>query len=291
MTLSDVISRKFAQASRVSASVGVFLSMVDGLARVNLQGATVDIRCDGWSPPIPGMPVRVEAVDGIMRVVGPSQALPARAEVTASVDGGTRAAVNIEGVDYVLPVLAPYSPLVTDIVVINWMSGHVLGEEAAAPSTVDPGSIGGGSSSFSDFVIQPTSSGKYDTEWNNWWSPPEVWASDNNKGIWAYGGRFTALTGANVAKTEIFLPLITQSGAAYIGLHGYPAIPGGAPTITSLTALPVRSGWVELPSTWGNYLRDNPDAGIGVTSGAGLNKWRGVGQDGQSGWIRFAGTR
>lgn len=294
MSLSDVLSQKLADTQRVASVVGIFVTMAGPLARVNVQGATVDLRCDGWYPPIPGMPVRVDTVDAIMRVVGPAQTLPARAVVTASVAGGSRAEVNADGKTYVLPVLAPYSPLVSDVVVINWMSGHILGEEAAAPATTDPGTIPGGGAPFTDLLIQPASSGKYDTSWDNWWGGTEVQASDNNKGIWVYGGRFAALAGANVAALDLCLPSpIVAAGAAYVGLHVYPSIPGGEPSITSLTPLSARAGWVALPASWGNYLRDNPDAGIGVTSGAGNNRWPGVGQAGgsQSGWLRFAGTR
>lgn len=293
MKFEEVVSRKFADASRVSTSVGEFVGMVGSLARVNMQGSTVDIRCDGWTPPIPGMPVRVETVNSAMRVVGPSQTLPARGKVIAALEGGARARIAVGGDEWELPVMAPYTPLPSDVVILNWQSGHVLGEEAAAPSVPDPGTNpGGGGGAFTNLVIQPTASGKYDTNWNNWWGLPEVQASNNNKGIWVYSGRFSALSGANITRVEMFLPTpIVAVGAAFVGLHAYSSIPGGEPSITSTVALPARSGWVTLPASWGNHLRDNPSHGIGVTSGAGNNRWPGVGQASQSGWVRFAGTR
>lgn len=296
MSFADVVSRKLSTIDQVQSTVGVFVAMVDGLARVNVQGATVDIRCDGWNPPVPAMPVRIDTVNGIMRVVGPALTLPARATVLESIDGDTRALVDVGGVEYKLPVMAPYVPLPDDVVVLNWQSGHVLGEEAAAPSTADPGTIPSPSEPFTNLLIQPTASGKYDTNWDNWWSPPEVWASNVNKGIWVYDGRFAALAGAQIMKAEFCFPRpIKTAGVAYIGLHAYPSIPGGEPTISELTYLPPdrRSDWYELPAGWGDALRDNPHWGIGVTSGAGDNRWPGVGQAGgsQSGWLRFTGTR
>ena len=102
---------------------------------------------------------------------------------------------------------------------------------------------------------------------------------------------FGALAGANVSRVEIFLPLVTAVGVCQIGVHTHPDMPSGPPSIGSLIDLPVRGGWVTLPPEWGTWFRDNPTGGIGVHSGAGLNKWRGVGQDSQSGWIRFAGIR
>lgn len=293
MSLAEQFLRKASEQAKVSSTVGVFVERtVDGLARVNVQGSTVDVRLDGWNPPIPGMPVRVETLNGIMRVKGPSQALSARGEVVADVGGGVAAIVLVDGEEYTLPVMAPYVPIPADIVVINWQSGHVLGEEASAPDTVAPPTVGAGGSSFSSLLVQATNSGKWDTTYSNYWGGSEVWASNNNDGLWVYGGRFSALAGANVSRVEIFLPLIQQVGSASVGLHAYSTIPGGAPTIGSLVALSSRNGWVQLPTEWGNYLRDNPGSGVGVVSpSGGFNKWRGVGQDGLSGALRFDGTR
>ena len=140
--------------------------------------------------------------------------------------------------------------------------------------------------------MYPTGSGKWDTTYNNWWGGSEVWASNNNRGIWVYGGRNSMLTGANVQTVEVFLPRITEVGSASIGLHGYSGIPGGFPTITDGVSLVPRDGWVRLPDWWGNHLRDNPNSGVGVFSpSGGYNKWRGVGQDALSGVLRFTGTR
>lgn len=299
MSLGNQISRKLADVPQISSLVGIFVEMAGSLARINLQGSTVDIRCDGWNPPLPGMPVRVEVIGSRMRVVGPTRPQPAIGTVVESIDGGVRAVVEVDGEQYTLPVMAPYSPLATDEVVIHWPSGYVLGEKAAPPPpppVEPPTPIPPPPVVFKDLVIQPTASGKYDLSYNNWWSPPEVWASNNNKGIWTYGGRFRALAGASGLRAEFFFPTPFRAvGAAYIGLHPHPQIPGGAPSISELFYLQPgdRNGWYVLPSGWAEALRDNPDWGIGVTSGAGDNRWPGVGQAGgsQSGWLRFSGTR
>lgn len=291
---ADVVQRKFAEVSRTRSVTGVFVGMVDGLARVNVQGATVDVRCDGWNPPLPGMPVRVDVTNGQMLVVGPAQTLPGRAEVLEDIDSGTKARVSAGGQEWILPVMAPYVPIPGDRVILNWASeGHVLGEEAAVPEVVVPPEQSPGRVSFENLLIQAGGSGKFDLNYNNWWGS-DVWASNNNVGGWFYLGRFSALAGADITRVEIFLPPPHRAvGAAFIGLHGHAGLPGGNPGITNLIPLPVRSGWVELPTEWGAHLRDNPGHGVGVTSGAGDNRWPGVGQagGGQSGWLRFAGTR
>lgn len=293
MTFADEVSRKLSQIPRMSSGVGVFVSMVGGLARVNFQGAQVDIRCDGWTPPIAGMPVRVETLDSIMRVVGPSQTLSPRGEVLENLDGGIRARVAVDGGEYVLPVIAPYSPVVTDPVVINWFSGHVLGEEAAAPDPVEPPPVGGGGgSAFTGLLVQARSSGKYDTPNANWWGNGDVRASNNNVGAWFYHGDLAVLAGAELTGISLYLPPPWKAvGALFIAVHPHPTRPAGAPSISSHITAPGRSDWVDLPASWGNFFRDNPNAGIAVTSGAGDNQWPGVPQNPMSGALRFSGVR
>lgn len=287
---ADVYARKFSESSRTRSVTGVFVQMSGVLARVNVQGATVDVRCDGWYPPIPGMPVRVDVTNGQMRVVGPAQTLPPRAEVVEDVDSGTKASITDGVSGWVLPVMAPYVPIPGDVVVVNWVSGHVLGEEAAPPQQTNPGEIPPTSAPFTDLLIQAYQSGKFDLSYNNWWGGSEVWASNNNRGAWFYGNALTALAGAHIAKAEIYLPLISSVGSCAVGLHPHPTIPGGAPSIGSLVALDPRSGWVALPAGWGDLLRDNPSWGVGVVApSGGLTKWWGV--PGMSGALRFAGSR
>lgn len=295
MSFADAVNKKLSQSSSVASSVGIFLEMVDGLARVNVHGATVDIRCDGWTPPVPGMPVRVETVHSIMRVVGPSQAKSARGEVLESLDGDTRARVSVDGEEFTLSVMAPYVPIPTDPVVIDWQSGFILGEQAAAVQTSSPLPVGNAGAPFSGLLVQARSSGKYDYPNSNWWGTGDVRASNNNDGAWFYHGELRVLAGASVDSVELYLPTPWRAqGVLKIGLHPHPTKPGGAPSIGSLFDAPARSDWVRLPDSWGNYLRDNPDSGIGVTSGSGDNQWPGVTGDRfnpMSGALRFAGSR
>jgi membrane protein implicated in regulation of membrane protease activity len=292
MNPMDALNRKFADTPRVSSVTGVFVAMADGLARVNVQGSTVDVRCDGWAPPVPGMPVRVETVNGAMRVVGPARVLTPRGEVLEALESNTRALVSVDGQSYNLPVMAPYSPLPTDQVVINWESGFILGEQASSVEEEETAPAQPPVTQFSGLLIQARGSGKYDFPNGNWWGSGDVRASNNNAGAWFYHNTLAGLAGANVSTIELYLPPPWRAvGAAFVGLHPHASRPGGAPSIGSTVPLNQRSGWVALPAHWGNFLRDNPSHGIGVTSGAGDNQWAGVPQDALSGALRFAGTR
>lgn len=293
MDLNEVLARRLAEIPRVQSVTGTFLSMVDGLARVNLQNSTVDVKCDGWYPPIPGQPVRVDSSNGILRVTGPARTQPGRATVVESLDGGTRARVEADGKSYVLPVMAPYVPIASDVVVVNWTSGHVLGEEAAAPEEVaPPPASSSGPVPFQPFVVQAVDSGKWSTSYSNWYGNSDVHTGVTTQGAWFYGGGFGVLAGANITSVEIYLPLIREQNNVSFGLHGHPFRPGGSPGIGSLVARGTRSGWVFLPDTWGNLLRDNPTWGIGAVSpGGGNNQWVGRGRDEYSGALRFNGSR
>lgn len=294
MTLEEVYARKFADVPRVQSVTGVFVGIVDGLARVNLQGSTVDVKCDGWYPPVPGMPVRVDTVNGVMRVVGPAKPQGGRGVVSASLSGGTRARITVDGAVFELPVMAPYSPVVSDTVVVNWTSGHILGEEAAAPTPDPPPATGGGGGgAFSGLLVQSQDSGRWSTSSVNWFGNSDVWTGTTTQGAWFYSGGFSVLAGANVTGVEIYLPLIKEQNNLSFGLHPHASRPGGSPGIDTLSAhTGARSGWVGLPSVWGNILRDNPSWGVGVISpGGGNNQWVGRGSDPMSGALRFAGTR
>lgn len=292
MSLDDVLLRKLSQVPRVQSVTGIFLGMVNGLARLNLQGSVVDVKCDGWAPPVPGMAVRVESLNGIMRVKGPAGPRSAVGEVVEALDGDTRARVDVDGEEWVLPVMAPYVPLATDQVVIDWMAGFVIGEQAAAREQATPPPNPGTVKGFQGLLVQATDSGRWSTSYGNWFGNSDVWTGTTTQGAWFYGGGFSVLAGANVATVEMYLPLITQQNNLQFGLHGH-ASKGGSPGIGSLwTYNGPRSGWITLPNTWGNLLRDNPSWGIGVVSpGGGLNQWRGRGSDAMSGALRFSGTR
>ncbi|GAA1703813.1 hypothetical protein GCM10009792_24950 [Microcella alkalica] len=116
-----------------------------------------------------------------------------------------------------------------------------------------------------------------------------MWASDNNHGAWFYGStiRDTIPGNATIGSIEIFLPAYYQFGAnPNFRTHTHATKPGGAPSYTATTiALPTRSGWVKLPNSVGDFLKDNP-GGTGMRQG-GYTKYRGTQTDTQSGDLRI----
>lgn len=290
MSATSRIVDAIARIPSVRSETAVFVRMAGPLAVVNMgPGSTVTIPCVGVYRPITGAVVQVEWRNGRPVVVGPAVSLNPVGVITAA--GTPQATVAVDGVEYMLYLRDGYSPTLGDQVTINWNTGTIEGKVLGVgvvevPSEAPPPTV-----SFSRLVVQADGSGRYKSSW--WGSGP--WADSSSSGIWTYSTRVQhALAGANISAVDVFLPLEFQSGLASVGLHSYAAIPGGAPTITDLVALPLggRNGWVSLPSWWGNWLRDNP-GGVGVTApgGAGENRWTGVATDSYSGALRFSGTR
>lgn len=279
----------------------VFVRMEGNLAVINTQGEQIKVPCVGYYPPVIGDSVQVEWRNGSPAVIGPAVQRNPLGVISGT--GSPLATVTVDGVAYLLPYHVGYTPTIGDQVVIDWISGTISGALSVVPppkpqppAPDDDGGTPGGAPAPKpvkfDVTVRATRSGKYDTNWSNWWGGDEVWASNNNKGAWFYGNRIRdAVKGGDVTRIDIYLPLISQVGSCSIGLHSYPTIPGGNPSITSLTTLSDRKGWVRLPQSFADYL-DNGGRGIGVVSpSGGFTKWAGVSNDKLSGAIRLRGTR
>lgn len=292
MSLAERIVQPRATRNRTRSELAVFRRMVGMFAEVNIGDATVQVPCDGFYPPIPGMSVRVQWVDGSPSVAGPARPLGARGTITGT--GTPKATVNVDGVDYQLFVRSGYTPVVGHTVSVDWSfeGGLITGQVTGFETPTAPGGNDQVSKPFSGLVVRAAASGRYEAG-PGWWGN-DPWASSNNSGIWTYGARLKdALAGASVSSVEIYLPLLEERGLASVGTHAHREIPSGAPSIANLSALATggRDGWVRLPN-WGAYLASG-DRGIGVVApgGGGYSRWAGVLSDPSSGALRFSGTR
>lgn len=291
MSNAETVARKLAQHGSVNTQTAVFVRMEGRFAVVNMGVSTVPIPCVGFYPPVAGMAVRVDWVNGSPSVTGPVTPLNPLGVISGT--GAPKATAAVDGVEYLLYYRDGYTPTVGDPVEINWatgvIQGKVTGSEAPAPPDESGG--GGGSEKFT-VVVKAFSSGRWDYNWSNWWGDGGPWASNSNVGIWTYLNRVRDAVGdGTVTKSEIYLPLIQSVGSASLAVHPHASIPGGPPTLTSQTSMPHRSKWVTLPSSYGPYLAAG-GRGVGVLSpSGGNNKWRGVAADSYSGALRITGTR
>lgn len=290
MSDADDLARRLADVSSARSETAVFVRMEGRLAVVNIGLSTITIPCVGFYPPVAGMSVRVDWVNGSAAVTGPVRPLNPLGKITAT--GTPRATVTVDGTPYLLFYRSGYTPALNDQVEINWATGIIQGKVTGADTPAPPSENGGGAVPF-EVVVRAADSGRYQSG-SGWWGRGP-WASSSNSGAWVYANRVKDAVGSGtVTRAEIYLPLVSEVGLASIGVHDYWLLPPGAPSIGSATALPLggRSGWVALPASFGPYLAAG-DRGIGVLApgGNGYTRWRGVDEDGLSGALRLSGTR
>lgn len=293
MTYADAVKKQLAQVTRARTESAIFVRMEGRLAVVNIGTSTVAIPCVGFNPPLPGMPVRVDWVNGSPSVTGPTRPLNPLGVITSA--GSPRATVAVDGVQYLMPVIAGYTAAVNDEVIINWNipGGQITGKLAAVDEPDSPGENGGTSREPFTVTVRATNSGRFQSG-SGWWGRGP-WASSSNQGIWTYGSRVRDAVGSGTATSaSIYLPLISEVGNAAIGVHPHAGIPGGAPSILFGVNLPAgrRGGWWPLDPSFAPYLAAG-GRGVGVYApgGGGYTRWRGVDEDGLSGALRISGTR
>lgn len=287
MSNAETVARKFAQQGSVRTETAVFVRMDGRFAVVNIGTSTIPMPCVGFYPPVVGMAVRVDWVNGSPAVTGPVTPLNPLGVISGT--GTPKATATVDAVEYMLFYRDGYTPTVGDQVEINWATGVIQGKVTGTETPESPGESGGGSVPFS-VTVRASNSGRYQSG-SGWWGN-DPWASASNDGIWVYGNRVRDAVGSGtVTRIEIYLPLAQQVGVASVGVHPHSSIPGSGPTITSKTNLPIgrRSGWQTLPLSFGTYVASG-GRGIGVADG-GYNIWRGTTSDSLSGALRISGTR
>ena len=290
MTVGDAVAAQLAQVDTARSETAVFVRMDGPLAVVNIGPSTVRVPCVGFFPPVSGMPVRVDWINGSASLVGPVKPLSPLGTITGT--GTPKATVTVDGTVYQLFYRSGYTPTVGDTVEINWATGIIQGQVTGFDAP-EPPPVGGGSATPFDVTVRAVDSGRYQSG-SGWWGNGP-WASDNNSGIWVYGNTIAdAIGSGTVTAVSVYLPLTQELGNCAIGTHPHASIPGGAPSIGSTIDLPLggRAGWVGLPAGFGSYLAAG-ERGLGVLApgAGGYNIWNGTASDSMSGAVRLIGSR
>jgi hypothetical protein len=120
----------------------------------------------------------------------------------------------------------------------------------------------------------------------------DVYASASTRSLWVYGTKIadTIPDGAVIRSVSINVaPLRDDGNSPRFGTHPHASMPATAPTIGNLTSIAKPSGWVALPTSFGDLLKTGAALGIGV-DGAGYAIFRGTQKDGQSGALDISWT-
>lgn len=273
----------------VQSKLGVFVAR-DGLqAVVNVGETTITLPFVGMYLPPTGHPVQLEMRDGQMVVSGPATPLPGAGVITGT--GTPKAEVTAWGVAYSLPYRSSYTPVMGDSVEIAWSGdgGVIQGKVTTTSSSVPPSTVpGGGGASFHPAPFTAGDSGTRNKSGGGWWNT-DVYAGNTTDGAWFYGSKIqdTIPDGAVIQVARIFLsPRSVSGGLPRLQVHTSPTKTGAITWVGSYYELPAKSGWVDIPSTFIDYLKVNP-GGLGLNQG-GYNIMRGLPSDGLSGALDIA---
>lgn len=265
----DAIRRRLPDREPARRKNGIYVRRDGDLVRVNVGDRSVSLRFAGLMLPPPGHPVELEQRDQEVVVTGPARPLPT--EGTVTVAGSPRATVNAWGVDYVLRINPAYTPVIGDLVTIQWGTdeGTIIGKQSAAAASSSPSENGGGGvTRYHPAPFRMIDSGTYRAG-AGWWT--RTVRANVDDGAWFPGAKIkhTIPDSARIISARIYLPVISVVIAAdgQLRLHTHATKPVGAPTFTG-SAVPVEphTGWVPVPTSWIDVLKAG-DGGIGFDGG------------------------
>lgn len=291
MDSTKTLLGKIGELSNVEVLPGTYQGLTGLQVMVSFGDGTVPADSAMEGLPSLGDPVWVMTIDGHSPLMlGPTRPQPGNG-VVLSVDGNLATVVTALG-----NVTAPYpAGLLTpadvgDTVKIMWGEGPfiiAIMSEAPVVDTPGAGDSAGGGLVVREFRAVQAGSWR---SGSGWWQP-QVWASDNNKGIWGYGSQIpdTIPASAVPQSIEIYISAAMISGdPPNFGVHGYGGTSGAPePSYALLTAVPVSAGWVALPVGFVNALKAGGGyVGVGV-NGGGYSKFNSLSDDPDSGRIRI----
>lgn len=293
-TSQDRTTEAFAQLPAAEWLPAQFVSQAGLYAIVNQADTSFQVRSVSQYPPIPGEAVRLERRGGEWVMLGPSVPRSPTGKVIAT--GTPQCTVEYppgSGVTKQMPYNPNYTPVVNDLVLLNWESfGAVVCALTALPGSTVP--VENGPVGPIEYHPEPfTAIDSGSQRAGDWWTPT-VRAGDPTSGGWFYGSKIkdTIPDAAVINRARIYLPLIYDPYGydAFLGTHPNATKPGsGALAISGSYRLPARSDWVDIPTSYIDTLKAN-DGGLGFVFGLGYETWQSVAADGLSGALDITYT-
>jgi len=292
--VGEAARRETARKAEAGFRAGRYVG-ADGLnALVDLGDQRVPVPfATAWVPQI-NEAVTVLAIDGVMRLIGPTVPKPGIGVVETINAEKTSAVVQTDFGTYTLSV-APTDPAPSsgDTVGIHWSSQpwctlllDVPDPEEPAP---DPSGGPGGEVKTAEFRAIDT--GSTDRGSARWWQP-QPWSSESTFGAWFYGSQIkdTIPAGAEFVSLQFFVAWDRRRyGGSRFTLHS-DATKGGVPAMSGYTVWNPDGGWQTPPDPagWFNALKAGGDRfGVGLNQG-GYEQFKSLAQDGMSGALRIS---
>ncbi|MBO1739661.1 hypothetical protein [Leifsonia sp. TF02-11] len=286
---SDALNRALAGRPKVRILQGAFVSASTTGCLIDIGGNRIPALFGTSFMPDVNEIVWVWNIGKQFFLMGPATAKPDRGTVQ-SISGGLVTLLTPLGTT----IAAPYSgatPSAGQVMKLLWHGGPFAMLMSTSPTANPvPGTPGAATGTHAD-EFPAIDSGSYGS--GRWWTP-QVWGSDSNLGAWFYGTKIpdTVPGSAVIQRVEVYIPPASQiiGSAPNFATHAYATKPGGSPTLSTVGAVGIRGGWVDLGAAGiaiGNALKAGGGAyGIGLNHG-GNNILSSLAQDGFSGRLRI----
>jgi hypothetical protein len=287
----DEITQILALINKKSAMlplVGTFVSASATGCVVDAGGGRIPARFGTSYLPEINESVLLWFIDGMPFLMGPATAKPGQGTVVSVAAGLVTMSTALGNV--VVPYASTLTPTAGQVMKLSWQGGgyahSVMSTSPVAP--VAPAGPGTGAISHTD-TFTAVDAGSYQS---SWWTG-QVYASDSNLGAAMYGSKIADTIPSTAAIQSVQLYISAQQITGYspnFALHPHQSKPGGAPSLSSSTAIAIAPGWVNLPASWGDALKAGGGFfGIGLNHG-GYSILRSLAQDGQSMALRIVST-
>lgn len=262
--------------SKRRSGICVSVDWPSGTARVNVEGANVDMPMAG-PPPTPQRACWVGYLGNQPVCLGPVWRAPLGVVQSAPANGLVSVKTD-DGGTYTVAYDAGLTLTATQRVWIDWTyGGVVLAVLSADPITHDdlipdppvvPPPAPGGAGFDVTRVFNPVTSGTQNTGQSRLWTS-QVYCGDTTVGGFFYGDQVGSTIPDTAPIKSVRLFVNQESGRGNqptIGLHSL-ADPGGVIAVDQAVAIPAGTGWKTLPNAFGDALKTGYRKGLGTNHG------------------------
>ncbi len=177
---------------------------------------------------------------------------------------------------------------------LRWHGGpQALGVLSTSPTPPAPPEPPTDDSSTGQHVdtFQAVDAGSYN---RYGWLQQQVWASDSYFGAWFYGSKIAdtvpSFVGVDLEGRDLPVDRVALRQRPELRPPRLPKQARRTAAYTAVQALAPAPGWYQLPTAWGDALKDGGGQfGVGVNHG-GKNIFRSRAQDGMTGALRITST-
>jgi hypothetical protein len=283
---ADLLLTLLQSKSDARLVAGVYRGLLGMRATVDFEGGRVPAHfATAWRPAVNDN-IWVLIVGGVAWLLGPTGPLASDATVVSVASGFATCSSDVG------TIIATYEFGTTptagqQVKVIHNGGYHIIAVKSTSPAPTPPG--GGVSTPVGEFTqtFLAVDAGSFQSYWWN----SQVWAQSSGQGAWFYGTKIpgTIPAAATILSVEVYCSVVSLFGGDPVWVvHGLPTRPAGSPALSGGTAIHVSgSGWLALPTSFGNQLKAGGGGyGLGLNHG-GLNKFNSLAADPQSGAIRI----